>query len=107
MERSAVFMVPRMWRFAGKVKGSPEWGSVTAISFAAPARLSSSRSVMSSPITLETLARLISSMTSTWGSLFARARSAMRLSTPAVGSRLKPASPPVRGRRPSTNSSYP
>jgi hypothetical protein len=49
MDRSAVFIVPMMSRFAGTPNSSPEYGSVTWISLAAPNRLSGSINVINSP----------------------------------------------------------
>ena len=85
MERSAVFIVPRIVRFGGTPNRSPEYGSVTCTAFGSPSRLSSSISVISSPSTFAMFARLISSMIIRYSlsGFFSAVRQA-RLKTPST-----------------------
>ena len=72
MDRSAVFMVQRIWRLFGTPNGfavplsSFEYGSDTRISSGSPILLESSISVISSPKIFEMFPRLISSIMSTY-----------------------------------------
>ena len=66
MERSAVFMVPKMYTFFGTENSSWEYGRVTDIASSSPSRFESSIKVISSPNILEIFPRLISSIMKTY-----------------------------------------